>query len=184
MSATLTTPDLPSYTPAPPTAAKLDYADLPIIDLSLSNTLEGRMQLSRQVHDAMRDQGFFYIINHGLDIIQTNRAFDIADVVFSQLNDEEKQAYAGNIKATGSYQGFKLRQYWHIDGGVRDQIEHYNINRDVTKKPHPPALHPFLPEIEAFTRHNHESVLHPILSREEHGYRTRTRGNPYPSTRG
>ncbi|KAF9045063.1 Clavaminate synthase-like protein [Panaeolus papilionaceus] len=153
----------PSYTPAPVTEAKLDYADLPLIDLSLSGTAEGRAQLARQVHDAMCNQGFFYVINHGLDKDQTKRMFDIADVVFSQLSDEEKVAYAANIKATGSYQGFKLRQYWSVGGGVKDQIEHYNINRDITKKPHPPALQPYLPEIEAFARHNHENVLHPVL---------------------
>ena len=28
------------------------------------------------------------------------------------MSEEEKKAYTGNIKATGSYQGYKLRQYW------------------------------------------------------------------------
>ena len=38
--------------------------------------------------------------------------FDIADVPFSQVHEEEKQRYAADIKATGSYEGYKLRQYW------------------------------------------------------------------------
>ncbi|PPQ82154.1 hypothetical protein CVT24_012555 [Panaeolus cyanescens] len=157
---------LTSYIPAPPTRAELNYADLPVIDLSLSKTIEGCIELSRLVHDAMSTQGFFYVVNHGLCVEETRRLFDIADVVFSQMPDEEKPVYAANIEETGSYQGYKLRQYWnrqHIDGGVRDQIEHYNINRDIISRVHPRELQPYLPEIEDFARHNHENVLHPIL---------------------
>ena len=29
--------------------------------------------------------------------------------------------------------------------------------------PHPQALRPFLPEVDAFAQHNHFNVLHPIL---------------------
>lgn len=37
------------------------------------------------------------------------------------------------------------------------------VNRDVTKRLHPAALRPFMPEIESFARHNHFNVLHPVL---------------------
>lgn len=37
------------------------------------------------------------------------------------------------------------------------------VNKDVTLREHPEVLRPFLPEIQAFARHNHEQVLHPIL---------------------
>lgn len=37
------------------------------------------------------------------------------------------------------------------------------VHRDVTKRAHPEALRPFLPEISAFARHNHFNVLHPIM---------------------
>ena len=43
----------------------MDYADLAIIDLSKTQTPEGRAQLANEVRDAMRDNGFFYVINHG-----------------------------------------------------------------------------------------------------------------------
>lgn len=154
---------IPHYVPAPPTKADLDYADLAVIDLSNTDTVEGRAQLATQVRDAMTGQGFFYVINHGYTAPQAERIFDVADIPFAGVSDEEKRTYAGNIKATGSYQGYKLRQYWHIDGGVHDQVEHYNIHRDVTKKQHPKELRPLLPEIEAFARFNHLNVLHPIL---------------------
>ncbi|KIJ63602.1 hypothetical protein HYDPIDRAFT_29394 [Hydnomerulius pinastri MD-312] len=122
---------------------------------------EDRARLASQVQDALLSSE----LKLGLKLIskQTDRMFDIADIPFAGVSDEEKQVYAGTMKQTGSYQGYKLRQYWHIDAGVRDQLEHYNINRDVTKRGHPEAVRPFLPEIKEFGRFNHFNVLHPIL---------------------
>lgn len=37
---------------------------------------------------------------------------DIADLPFAHVPEEEKQALAGTMKETGSYQGYKLRNYW------------------------------------------------------------------------
>ncbi|KAF9486256.1 Clavaminate synthase-like protein [Pholiota conissans] len=111
----------------------------------------------------MRDHGFFCVINHGYTPEQTARIFDIADVPFSQVSEADKKVYEATIQKTGSYQGFKLRKYWHIENGVRDEVEHYNINHDVTRREHPEALRPFIPEIKEFARHNHEDILHPIL---------------------
>ncbi|KAG6826198.1 hypothetical protein H0H92_000760 [Tricholoma furcatifolium] len=155
-------PEIPRHIPPSPTDENLDFADLAIIDLAKYGTPEGNAELVSQVRDAMRTIGFFYVINHGYTPEQTRRMFDIAEIPFS-VSDEEKQKYAANIKETGSYQGYKLRQYWHIDAGVRDQIEHYNIHGDVRVKEHPEALRPFLPEIEAFARFNHFNILDPLL---------------------
>ncbi|KAK2460814.1 hypothetical protein APHAL10511_007284 [Amanita phalloides] len=156
-------PEIPHYVHAPATQKQLDFADLPIIDLAKAGTPEGRAALAVQTRDAMTAHGFFYVINHGYTPEQSGRIFDIADIPFSRVSDDEKRQYEGKMKVTGSYQGYKLRQYWHIDGGVRDQLEHYNINRDMTKRPHPEVLRPSLPEIEAFAKHNHFNVLHPVL---------------------
>jgi hypothetical protein len=84
------TPRIPSYTPAPPTnieckpqisvracnqlkLCKVDYAELPIIDLSKAKTADGRIQLAKEVVDAMTNQGFFYVINHGYTSEQVHR---------------------------------------------------------------------------------------------------------------
>ena len=40
--------------------------------------------------------------------------FDIADVAFSGVPEEEKRNYLANIKDGGSYQGYKLRELWVI----------------------------------------------------------------------
>ncbi|ESK97388.1 hypothetical protein Moror_17819 [Moniliophthora roreri MCA 2997] len=157
-------PRVPHYVPAEATKEHLEYADLPIIDLAQARASpETRGALADQVREAMTTHGFLYAINHGYSAEQMERIFDIANVPFDQVSLEEKKRYEGTMKITGSYQGYKLREYWHIDGGVRDQIEVYNINRDVTKRGHPEALCPFLPEIEAFARQNQFNVLHPIL---------------------
>ncbi|CCM03603.1 uncharacterized protein FIBRA_05741 [Fibroporia radiculosa] len=160
---------IPHYAPAAPTNEPLDYADLVIIDIAKAHTAEGRAELALKLREALTTQGFFY----------TDRIFDVADVPFSLVSNEEKRTYAANIKATGSYLGYKLRQYWHIDAGVHDQVEHYNsksvyfriepiglyslVNRDVKKKQHPESLRPLLPEIEAFAKFNHIEILHTLL---------------------
>ncbi|KAE9405506.1 Clavaminate synthase-like protein [Gymnopus androsaceus JB14] len=159
----LTVPQIPHYEPAPVTNEALDYADLAIIDLSKSTSPEGKSQLVSQLREAMLSKGFFYVVGHGYSKAQMERMFDIADVPFSQVSDEEKEKYVAPTKQTGSYQGYKLRQYWHIDGGVRDQIENYNINHDVNKRAHPEAIRPLLPEISQFAHHTHMNVLSPIL---------------------
>lgn len=111
----------------------------------------------------MSTQGFFYVVNHGLTQAQNDRMFDIADVPFTQVGGDEKRLYACDFRKTGLYAGYKPRQQWHISGGVHDQIEQYNMNRDVTINEHPRAIRPLLPEIDAFNRFCHFEVLFPIL---------------------
>ncbi|KZT64233.1 Clavaminate synthase-like protein [Daedalea quercina L-15889] len=156
-------PPAPRWVPAPSTKANLEYADLPIIDFAKLASPGGSVLLAQEVHDAMTTAGFFYVINHGYTQAETERMFDIGDFAVSQVSDQEKKNYEAKIKETGSYQGYKPRQYWHIDAGVRDQIEQYNIHRDVTKKQHPEALRPFLPEISDFAKFCHFKILHPVL---------------------
>lgn len=114
------------------------------------------------------------------------------------MDEAEKHVYAGTMKKTGSYQGYKLRQYWvrmtyvsaciHRNSDVTvsilimefainwsiitvrfflhcstSSLTSPEVNRDISKRVHPPALMPFLREIAEFARHNHEEVLHPIL---------------------
>ncbi|EGO01202.1 hypothetical protein SERLA73DRAFT_105819 [Serpula lacrymans var. lacrymans S7.3] len=159
----LTVPYAPRYIHPPSSNEKLDYADLAVIDFSLVGTTEGRTELAKQVKDALLTHGFFYIVNHGYTQLQTDRIFDIADIPLSGVSDAEKQMYVAKMKETGSYQGYKPRNYWHIDSGVRDQLEHYNINHDVSKRAHPDILRPYLPEVEGFCQYNHFNILHPLL---------------------
>ncbi|KAG5735933.1 hypothetical protein E4T56_gene10391, partial [Termitomyces sp. T112] len=119
--------ETPRHIPPPPTKAncEMDFADLAIIDLAKFGTPEGKAELVKDVCNAMNTTGFFYVINHGYSQEQTRRMFDIAELPFT-ISEEEKQKYVAKIQESGSFQGYKLRQFWHIDAGVRDQIEHYN----------------------------------------------------------
>ncbi|EJD39527.1 hypothetical protein AURDEDRAFT_171338 [Auricularia subglabra TFB-10046 SS5] len=102
---------------SPPNAtsqAELESAELPTVDLSLSNTPEGMEELAKVVRTAMKVHGFFYVINHGATPEFNARMFDIADLAFAATTDADKTAYAASIKEAGSYQGFKARQYWVI----------------------------------------------------------------------
>ncbi|KAF7366896.1 hypothetical protein MSAN_00948300 [Mycena sanguinolenta] len=148
-------PPAPRRINPPPTREKLDYADMAVIDLSKAQDAKGRADLAIQVSEAMQTLGFLYVINHGYTSSQTERIFDIADVLFSCVDSDEKRLYAANTKVTGSHQGYKPRQSWHINNGVQDQLEHYAIHRNVTMRQHPEAIRPFLNEIEAFARHTH-----------------------------
>ncbi|KAJ8457009.1 hypothetical protein ONZ51_g11782 [Trametes cubensis] len=155
---------VPHYVPAPVTKEELEWADLPIIDFSSAGTPEGRAELTTQVCNAMQTYGFMYIVNHGLTQAETDRIFDIADVPFTQVPEDEMKRYTADIKGTGSFRGFKPRELWVIDNGVRDQIEQYNSHRSITGlQSHPKALRPFLPEMRAFAEHNHKRVLYPLL---------------------
>ncbi|KAG0696878.1 hypothetical protein DFH29DRAFT_180683 [Suillus ampliporus] len=161
----LTLPECGHYISPPATKEDLEFADLAIIDLSKAHTPEGRAELYPQLRDALRTYGFVYAVNHGYNQAQRDRIFDIADVPFAVVPPDEMKTYTANIEKVGYYAGFKGRQFWKVDteNHILDQIEHYGINKDVTKRPHPQALRPFLPEVDAFIRHNHFNVVHPIL---------------------
>ncbi|KAF8549939.1 Clavaminate synthase-like protein [Imleria badia] len=139
---------------------RVDYVDLPIIDLANFQSAGNRTLLATQVRDALLTHGFFHIVGHGYRQSETDIIFDIADIPFTGVSDEEKQAYSGIMKQTGSFQGYKPRGYFHINNGVHD---HRELHHQPRKRGHPEALRLFLPEIKEFCKFNHFNVLHPIL---------------------
>ncbi|KAG1740420.1 uncharacterized protein EDB91DRAFT_1328993 [Suillus paluster] len=157
----LTLPYAPHYVAAPPTKEILEYADLAIIDISKAATEEGRAALAIELREALLNHGFFCVVNHGYSQAQTARMLDIADMPFSTVHDDEKQIYMSTRKE--SVHGYTLLPYTDVDGRVRDQLQQYSTNCDVTERGHPEALRPLLPEIQEFSKHNHFNVLHPIL---------------------
>ncbi|PIL28651.1 hypothetical protein GSI_08693 [Ganoderma sinense ZZ0214-1] len=158
-----TIPPVAHYEPAPETKEKIEYAAVPIIDFSKVHTSEGSAELVPQVRDAMRTYGFMCVINHGLTQAQYHRMIDIADIPFSQVPEDEQTKFDSKTKENGSYKGYKPRQYWHIENGVRDQTHRYATVRPGFEQEHPAALQPFIPEMHTFMEHNQFNVLHPIL---------------------
>lgn len=49
-----------------PLSPKVEWADLATIDMTHAGTAEGRKALVKQVHDAIKNEGFLYVVNHGL----------------------------------------------------------------------------------------------------------------------
>lgn len=47
-----------------PRFAQVDWANLAAVDLSKATTYEGRKGLVKQVHDAIKDDGFLFVTNH------------------------------------------------------------------------------------------------------------------------
>ncbi|KAF5363258.1 hypothetical protein D9756_000220 [Leucocoprinus leucothites] len=157
-------PPVPHFVHAAPTKEELDWANLAAIDLSKASTPEGRKGLVKQVHDAIKNDGFLFVVNHGVKPEQISRMFDLSNYASEKVSDEEKRKYEGRMRETGTYRGYKLRKFWHIVGGVRDQIEQYNMNfREVLDGDHPAPLRPFLPEIDAFTRQIHSDIINTLL---------------------
>jgi isopenicillin N synthase-like dioxygenase len=88
----------------------VDYAPLPTLDLALAHTPEGRLALLPKLLEGMHTHGFLYAINHGLSSAQTKRIFDIADLAFEGVSQEEKEAHSG--KNMDVFEGYKMKRVW------------------------------------------------------------------------
>ncbi|VDB84762.1 unnamed protein product [Peniophora sp. CBMAI 1063] len=155
----LTLPPAPRWIAPPVTQETIHWADLAVIDLAKAKTPEGRAEQVRIASNAMHNDGFFYVVNHGLEQPKNDRMLDIGSVAFDGVSRDEKLRYEARIKETGTYLGYKLPQYWHIANGVKDRITHYNLPRDVAERDHPAPLRPFLPEVQNMIQFTHCEVL-------------------------
>ncbi|KAF8906375.1 hypothetical protein CPB85DRAFT_1314044 [Mucidula mucida] len=165
MPSVATIPECARYVPPPPTTENLEWAEIPVVDLAKARTSEGRQELVPLVRDAFQTYGFCYGINHGYTSAQKDRIFDIADVPFTKVTQEEMKDYLADLANAANYQGYKSRRVWKVDSesGTKDQVELYSVNIDVTRRQHPAALRRYIPEVDAFAQHNHFNILHPIL---------------------
>ncbi|KIV90856.1 hypothetical protein PV10_05462 [Exophiala mesophila] len=165
MPSSITKPDIEKFVPVKPTSEQLEYAELVTLDLSTyDNGPQARKKLADELKHAMRTQGFFVVVNHGISIEQIDRQVDIGHHVLTKTPLEEKQRLEGRMKQDGSYQGFKLRNYWQIDQGVRDQIEQYNWNRDLSLREHPSTFSPFKDEVQELNDFVHKEILFRLLT--------------------
>ena len=53
----------------------VEWADLPVIDISKATTTDGQSKLVALARDAMRTQGFLYVVNHGYTQAQVGMNF-------------------------------------------------------------------------------------------------------------
>ncbi len=74
------------------------FTQIPLIDFSpfLNGTKEDRERVASQIGDACRNVGFFYLLNHGVSSLLTERVYEQAKRFFSQSIEEKMKIYIGS----------------------------------------------------------------------------------------
>ncbi|KAI0008783.1 Clavaminate synthase-like protein [Xylariaceae sp. FL0662B] len=111
------------------TSEKLDWAELPKIDLSRLDEPGGRHELAKQLVDAVTRVGFWSVINTGLDDERVLRQFSIGNTFFKEPL-EEKRRFPCNF-AEGEYFGYRENARWIGDTGIKENVEMLNIPKAI-----------------------------------------------------
>ncbi len=126
-----------------PTTEKIDYVHLSPIDLSTykdgAEGYESRKALADELEKDLKTYGFFALVGHGVKKELLDKLHAIGQSVMELPEDEKEKYYAGGkttdtedkTKTEGGERGngYKPRGYWSLQNGVRDQIEHFNLDK-------------------------------------------------------
>ncbi|KAI1401286.1 Clavaminate synthase-like protein [Hypoxylon fuscum] len=118
-----------SWTRPQKTSEKLEYAELPQIDLSLFDEPGGKQELAKQLYDAITRIGFWSVVNTGLDDERVLRQFSFGNSFFKEPL-EEKRRFPCNF-AEGEYFGYRENSRWIGDTGVKENVEMLNIPKAI-----------------------------------------------------
>lgn len=103
------------------TSEKLEWADLPKIDLSRFDEPGGKQELAGQLYEAVTKVGFWSVVNTGIDDERVLRQFSVGNTFFKE-SLEEKRRFPCNF-AEGEYFGYRENSRWVGDTGVKENIE-------------------------------------------------------------
>lgn len=106
----------------------VEWAELATLDLSKFDEPGGKQVLAKQLEEAIKTIGFFYIVNFGLSQDEVDRQFAIGKSVF-ELPTEEKLKYRADLEH-GGYNGYKplgLR----VSPNVSDRVEVVKRSRGI-----------------------------------------------------
>ena len=103
------------------TKENLDWAELPVIDLSKFDEPGGKQELAHQLHDAITRLGFWSVVGTGLNDERVLRQFSIGHTFFQEPL-EEKRKYPCNF-AEGEYFGYRENARLIGDTGVKENVE-------------------------------------------------------------
>ncbi|KAH0836194.1 hypothetical protein AYO21_08604 [Fonsecaea monophora] len=157
-------PEVEHFVPVQPSKLVKDFVKLRTVDLSrYDDGPDARKELAEEVRLAMTTQGFFILVNHGLNEEDISRQVDIGHTILARTSDEEKNRLKAPIVEEGSYHGFKPRGHWIAKGNVRDKVENFNIYRDMTLREQPSTMEPYKPEIQSFIEYTHKEILYKLL---------------------
>ncbi|KAK2596208.1 hypothetical protein QQS21_006356 [Conoideocrella luteorostrata] len=161
-------PFVPEWVPPPVTQQQEDFAQLTSIDLSLLDSDDPAIvaHLVNQVKRAIREDGFLFLENYGVSVVQLHRQFAIAQYLYKNITEEDKERLLFHPE-TGVWSGYKHPYGFKRKCGIPDGIEQFNWYRpdweDVDNRV-PKCLHPFMDEIEAFSSYLTKSVNRRLLT--------------------
>ncbi|KIM95454.1 hypothetical protein OIDMADRAFT_45286 [Oidiodendron maius Zn] len=142
-------PPVDHFVPVQPSKENIPFVELRTIDLSRYNHgIETRRQLADEARLALTTQGFFTVINHGLSEEDITRQVDIGHTILTRTPHEEK---------------VRLQASMRVKGGVRDQVENFNVYRKMTLREQPKALEPYRSEIQSFIDFTHKEIMFKLL---------------------
>jgi len=157
-------PPADHFEPAPQTKILLEHVDLVTVDLSrYHNGPDSRAELAERIRHAMVMQGFFLVVNHGFTEAEITGQVDIGHHILANTPKEEKERLKEPMTTEGSYHGFKPRRHWRTAGEVRDQIENFNVYRNMSLREQPQCMEPFKPKMQDFIDRTHTHVLFKLL---------------------
>ncbi|OTA94234.1 hypothetical protein M434DRAFT_384142 [Hypoxylon sp. CO27-5] len=111
------------------TSEKLEYAELPKIDLSRFDEPGGKQELAKHLFDALTRVGFWSVVNTGIDDELVLRQFSIGNAFFKEPL-EEKRKFPCNF-AEGEYFGYRENSRWVGDTGIKENVEMLNIPKAI-----------------------------------------------------
>ena len=109
----------PFMAPALPPARRLDFSEIPIIDLADAVSHDNADGVATALAIACEQVGFFYILNHGVDSAQLHRLRDQGEAFF-RLGLEEKM----QVRLDATIRGYLPLGYTSYAGEEREGVSH------------------------------------------------------------
>ncbi|KAJ7577023.1 gibberellin 2-oxidase [Mycena floridula] len=158
--------DIPAWTRPAETKEELDWAPLKEIDLSLFDTPGGKERLVAELHDAVKNVGFWVVTGTGISEEETLRQFSIGNAFF-KLPLEEKKKYPCDF-SVGDYFGYREPKRTIGSTGVKENMEmlnipKYTINEDYKDVPKHDLILAHEHEIAAFHRKLFDNVIRKLF---------------------
>ncbi|XVF67646.1 hypothetical protein PTKIN_Ptkin10aG0138100 [Pterospermum kingtungense] len=88
----------PEHRPKPST---IEVEEIPVIDLSVSNTEDQLQQVASEIGNACKNWGFFQVINHGVPLELRQRVEKVAKTFFDLPIEDKRKAKRDELNFTG-----------------------------------------------------------------------------------
>lgn len=111
---------IPQWVAPPETKEDLEWQDLRVLDLALlDGTPEDQQKVQQTCKDALTNEGFLLIVNHGVDNDTMQRVFDLANWICNgdAMTEADKEEYKWD-RENGDWMGYKPPRGW---GEVRSE---------------------------------------------------------------